>query len=132
MRISDWSSDVCSSDLLLQDAQMLGGGRCGETDLLDDVAADAGAAAQQRLHDLHPRGVCQRLGKGCELVVVGRRARGRGSSRSLRRRFDSHEMPLIRYSTNVEYRVHHANARGKIQPVSYRLLRLLKDRKSVV
>ncbi len=55
---------------------MLGGRRGGQPDLLDDIAADAGPAAQQRADDLHARRMRQRLcdaGNLREVVRVGRR-----------------------------------------------------------
>src|SRR3546814_5991758 len=64
MRISDWSSDVCSSDLLHADLEMANG-------IVDDVAADLG--------HLEPLEVPQRLRGGADGVadrVVERVGRG--------------------------------------------------------
>src|SRR3546814_8889296 len=46
MRISDWSSDVCSSDLQVAGAIGAGGGR---TSLVDDAGAGAGVGWRQFL-----------------------------------------------------------------------------------
>lgn len=63
---------------------MLGRRGGGETDLFDDIAADAGRPAQQRLDDLDARWVRQRLGKlGNSLEVA------LGRTRSLPTQFDS-------------------------------------------
>src|SRR3546814_4715765 len=51
MRISDWSSDVCSSDLLAGGAELLQGGQQGVA-----VADGAGGAERLRHHAVHMGG----------------------------------------------------------------------------
>ena len=46
---------------LLEDLEVLGDGRLRQGKLLDDVAADASALAEQDANDLHARGVPERL-----------------------------------------------------------------------
>src|SRR3546814_11412482 len=52
MRISDWSSDVCSSDLRLRAQQVL---RAGRWLIEQVVAGELGAIRTQRVDDLLPR-----------------------------------------------------------------------------
>src|SRR3546814_13900334 len=60
MRISDWSSDVCSSDLL-QDlvVQMRSGRKTGRSDIADDLALG------------HPIALLQPLGEAAHMGVGG-------------------------------------------------------------
>src|SRR3546814_15779186 len=50
MRISDWSSDVCSSDLLFERTSVVGGGRRVDDDGFADVEPDAARRFLQALH----------------------------------------------------------------------------------
>src|SRR3546814_19067180 len=59
MRISDWSSDVCSSDLDLvaaELAQLLGAELRHIAALVEDLAADDGAVVAEIAHDRHGDG----------------------------------------------------------------------------
>src|SRR3546814_7130323 len=96
MRISDWSSDVCSSDLL-RHAKLFGHGALGGIDVdannpvcasqpgtLNDVEADAAQAEDNDIRPrFHPRGPDDRAYAGRHATTAirpYRRARPPGSS----------------------------------------------------
>src|SRR3546814_11666717 len=56
MRISDWSSDVCSSDLIKQDVATGHGGGDGIGACLDTVRHNAMGCAMQFIHALNAQG----------------------------------------------------------------------------
>src|SRR3546814_2732062 len=72
MRISDWSSDVCSSDLLTQQRAVRGAGNSGKVVEADHDSTDAGVDGrlEGRQHD-----VVHAVGAGVDGVVVAPRFR---------------------------------------------------------
>ncbi len=57
---------------------MLGYRRLGQSDLIDDVAADAGLLLKKQPDDVDASGVAKRLGDGCDILLAGS-ALGRAS-----------------------------------------------------
>jgi len=51
---------------------MLGDRRLGQTDLLDDVATDAGLLFEKQANDMDARGVAQCFGYGGDFFTGGR------------------------------------------------------------
>src|SRR3546814_4392885 len=83
MRISDWSSDVCSSDLHLQEIGGAGIARGSEVGdrlhlllRIADAARDNRAAETARSGVEHPAARCQVVGKAVVQHVAGAKASG--------------------------------------------------------
>src|SRR3546814_17342641 len=90
MRISDWSSDVCSSDLLRSQRNLVGAGRAKEFDMLAGHAPGLQGgtrASDQRIDDLDiPASRDKRDARIGELACrrfVGRRVTGLRTSRNV-------------------------------------------------
>src|SRR3546814_18477971 len=77
MRISDWSSDVCSSDLIAIDDQLAEPGRAGDVGALADIDED--------------RAVETAAGGAGKVVLLGHAAGTAKGSRPLSRRCRSEE-----------------------------------------
>src|SRR3546814_8576785 len=89
MRISDWSSDVCSSDLLRSQRNLVGAGRAKEFDMLAGHAPGLQGgtrASDQRIDDLdipaRRDNRDERIGELACRRFVGRRVTGLRISRS--------------------------------------------------
>src|SRR3546814_15588490 len=107
MRISDWSSDVCSSDLLHLRLY------CGADRwpaARRRAAAGIGAAADRAGRDLRGRrGTRSRTGPGCRRSAIDRKRVGSGKSVSVR--VDLGGGRIIKKKTNIQneprqYRIH--------------------------
>src|SRR3546814_19514498 len=80
MRISDWSSDVCSSDLIMCVPQVIGAGNHGEDAAVADDTADRNAAeADAVIAALAPDQACPRA--PTDRTLIGPTALHRGIHR---------------------------------------------------